>query len=96
MTTKISKKDFKQNFKRRLYRFVLRLIKFVCTLDMRDVVCRVMADQLTRSGCSVLSNYIEGSSSSSKKEFTNYFNISLKSSNESKVWLALLRDLKKM
>ncbi|QQG42202.1 MAG: four helix bundle protein [Candidatus Woesebacteria bacterium] len=82
----------KEEFKKRVYKFVLRLIKFIGTLDLKDVVCRVIADQLTRSGTSILSNYIEGYSSSSRKEFINYFAISLKSANESKVWLALLRD----
>lgn len=83
---------FKNEFKARLYRFVLRAIKFIGTLDLRDPVCRVIADQLTRSITSILANYIEGQSSSSKKEFTLYFDRSLKSANESKVWLALLKD----
>lgn len=82
----------KGGFKKRLYRFVLRLIKFVGLLDLRDPVCKVTAEQLTRSGTSILSNYIEGHSASSKKEFTNFFNYCLKSANESKVWIALLRD----
>lgn len=86
---------FKEDFKKRLYSFVLRLIKFVGTLDLKDPVCRVVSDQLTRSGTSILSNYIEGLSSSSKKEFLNFFTYSLKSANESKVWVALLRDSSK-
>ena len=52
-------------------------------------------DQLLRSGTSIIANYIEGQAASSKKDFTNYFNISLKSANESKLWLALLRDSKR-
>lgn len=83
---------FKEDFKRRLYAFVLRLIKFIGTLDLKDPVVRVIVDQLIRSGTSILSNFIEGQSSSSKREFTNFFTHSLKSANESKVWLALLRD----
>lgn len=82
-------------FKERLYKFVLRLLRFVGSLDPRDPICRVIVDQLTRSGTSILANYIEGHSASSKKEFTNYFHHSLKSANESKVWIALLRDLGK-
>lgn len=86
---------FKEDFKKRLYVFVLKLIKFVGSLNQKDVVIRVISDQLTRSGCSILANYIEGLSSSSRKEFTNFFQMSLKSSNESKVWIALLRDSEK-
>lgn len=61
-----------------------------------DNVSRRIGDQLLRSGTSILGNYIEGQSASSKKDFTNYFNHSLKSANESKVWLALLRDSKRI
>ena len=85
------KEKFKETFKRRLYSFALKLIEFLDTLPS-DNVCRRLGDQLLRSGTSILSNYIEGQAASSKKEFTNYFNISLKSANESKVWFALLRD----
>ncbi len=50
---------------------------------------------MLRSGTSILANYVEGQAASSKKDFTNYFNISLKSANESKLWVALLRDSKR-
>lgn len=86
------REKFKNAFKKRLYTFVLRLIKFIGNLDMRDPVCRVIGDQLTRSGTGILGTYIEGQSASSRRDFTNFFNHSLKSTNESKVWLALLRD----
>mgnify|MGYP001610207379 CR=1 FL=1 len=89
------REKFKNEFKSRLYKFVLRLIKFVATLNSKDITVRVIIDQLVRSGTSILANYIEGLSSSSKKEFTNYFSISLKSANETKVWIALLRDSNK-
>ncbi|MBU4369606.1 four helix bundle protein, partial [Patescibacteria group bacterium] len=61
----------------------------------KDSVCNIMGKQLLRSGTSVLANYIEANSASSKKDFINYFTHSLKSANESKVWLALLRDTNK-
>ncbi len=85
------KEKFKESFKRRLYTFVLKLIDFLDKLP-KDNVSNRLSDQLLRSGTSILANYIEGQAASSKKEFTNYFQISLKSCNESKVWFALLRD----
>jgi len=85
------KEKFKKEFKNRLYKFVLRLIEFIDKLP-NDNVSRRIGDQLLRSGTSILGNYIEGQSASSKKDFTNYFNTSLKSANESKLWFALLRD----
>jgi len=85
---------FKNEFKKRLYNWVLRLIKFIDKLP-KDSVGNVLGKQLLRSGTSILANYIEANSASSKKDFINFFTHSLKSSNESKVWITLLRDLDK-
>ena len=85
---------FKNEFKKRLYNWVLRLIKFIDKLP-KDSVCSIMGKQLMRSGTSILANYIEANSASSKKDFINFFTHSLKSANESKVWLTLLRDTNK-
>jgi len=78
------KLKFKEEFKKRLYKFVLKLIEFIDKLP-KDGITRIISDQLTRSGTGILGTYIEGTASS-------YFNHSLKSSVESKVWLALLKD----
>ncbi len=88
------KEKFKNEFKKRLYNWVLRLIKFIDKLP-KDNVCNVIGKQLLRSGTSVLANYIEAGAASSKKDFTNFFHHSLKSANESKMWLTLLRDTNK-
>jgi four helix bundle protein len=85
------KLKFKNEFKKRLYNWVLRLIKFIDKLP-KDSVCMIMGKQLLRSGTSILANYIEANSASSKKDFINFFTHSLKSANESKVWLSLLKD----
>jgi len=85
------KAKFKNEFKRRLYNFTLRLIEFLDELP-KDNTSKRLGDQLLRSGTSIIANYTEGQAASSKKDFTNFFNISLKSANESKLWLALLRD----
>jgi four helix bundle protein len=85
---------FKNEFKKRLYNWVLRLIKFIDKLP-KDSIRNVLGRQLLRSGTSILANYIEANSASSKKDFINFFTHSLKSANESKVWLALLRDTQK-
>lgn len=88
------KAKFKMEFKKRLYAWVLRLVRFIDNLD-KSSVNEVMGKQLLRSGTSILANYIEANSASSKKDFINFFTHSLKSANESKVWLTLLRDTSK-
>ena len=88
------KEKFKNEFKRRLYGFTLKLIGFLDSLP-NDNVSKRIGDQLLRSDTSIIGNYIEGQSASSK-DFTNYFNISMKSANESKLWIALLRDTKRV
>ena len=40
----------------------------------------------------MMANYIEGQAGSSRKDFQNFFNIALKSGNESKLWISLLKD----
>lgn len=82
---------FKNDFKKRLYEFVLHLVILIDKLP-KGMVTEVMGRQLLRSGTSILANYVEAHSASSKKDFINFFTHSLKSANESKVWLALLRD----
>lgn len=81
----------KKEFGERVYEFALALIAFVDRLP-KDGVSRIIRDQLVRSGTSIGANYIEAQSASSKKDFANSFNHSLKSANESRYWLTLLRD----
>ena len=86
--------EFKNELRKRLYAWVLRLIKFVGTLP-KDLISGVIIKQLLRSGTSVLANFAEANSASSKKDFINFFTHALKSANESEMWLALLRDTRK-
>ncbi|MCK4385011.1 MAG: four helix bundle protein [candidate division Zixibacteria bacterium] len=82
----------KTDTKKRAYLHALEVIKFLDQLPKHDLSCQVIAKQLIRSSTSIGANIIEAHASSSKKEFTNFFHHSLKSANESKFWLCLLRD----
>jgi len=88
-------KKFSEELKRRIYNWILRVIKFLDTLSKNDSLCRTVDNQLIRCGTSIGANYVEAIAGSSKKEFTNFLGHSLKSANESKFWLALLRDANK-
>jgi four helix bundle protein len=81
----------KKEFKKRIYSYVLRLVRFLGRIP-DNTVARELKGQLTRSGTSVGANYFEAQAASSKKDFLNFFRHALKSANESRFWLALLRD----
>ena len=85
----------KIDVKYRAYIYALAIIKFIDTLDKKDFSVQVIVKQLLRSATSIGANIIEAQAGSTKKDFTNFFNYSLKSANESKFWLGLLRDSKK-
>ncbi|HXK40964.1 MAG TPA: four helix bundle protein [Candidatus Paceibacterota bacterium] len=85
------KVKFKIELKKRIYAWVLRLIKFLDILPKDPISIRI-SDQLFRSGSSICANYIEAQASSSKRDFTNFLHHSLKSANESKFWLMVLID----
>ncbi len=86
---------FKKEFKKRIYTWVLQVVRSIDRLP-KDTTSTVFAKQLVRSGTSILANYVEADSASSKKDFINFFTHALKSANESKVWLSLMKDTKKL
>ena len=87
----LDKKIIKEKFRSRIYRYILRLIKFLVRLPNSPVIQEIKK-QLTRSGTSIGANYFEADAASSKKDYQNFFTIALKSANESKFWLAVLID----
>jgi four helix bundle protein len=79
----------------RSYEFSLAIIHLTANFPSKRVFW-VIADQLLRSATSVGANIIEAKASSSKRDFIKYYQIALKSCNETEYWLALLRDAKLM
>lgn len=87
-----AKNVFKQQFKKRCFQFSLGVLKLTETLRKKRNNW-ALVDQLIRSATSIGANVVEGGNSSSKKEFINYFQISLKSASETLYWLALLKEV---
>ncbi|KKQ92179.1 MAG: hypothetical protein UT17_C0003G0202 [Candidatus Woesebacteria bacterium GW2011_GWB1_39_10] len=83
--------NLKSDLKYRSYHFSLSIINFVSNFPSKRVYW-IISDQLLRAALSVGANIIEAKASSSKKDFINYFQISLKSANETEYWLSLLKD----
>ena len=80
--------------KTRSYIFSLKVINFIDSLP-REASSQIMAKQLLRSATSIGANIIEAQASPSRRDFANFFSHSLKSANETKYWLELLKDSKK-
>jgi len=86
------KEKFKKEFIGRLIRFSLSIIDLSETLK-KDRKFWVIIDQLIRSATSIGANVVEAKSSSSRRDYIKFFEIALKSANETKYWLILVREL---
>lgn len=87
------RKQFRKDIKIRVYRWTIALVQFVRMLQRKkDFSIASILDQLLRAGTSVGANYIEAIGSPTQKDFRNMLAHSLKSANESKFWLAIIRD----
>lgn len=84
---------FKGDLKDRCYKFSLAVISLVDTIPNKRAAW-IIADQLLRAAMSIGANLIEGSAASSRLEYKKFYEIALKSANETKYWLCLLRDSK--
>ena len=80
-----------KEIKYRCYHFSLSVIRYLKSRKW-DSLSLVVVKQLMRSASSVGANVIEAKNSSSRNEFRRYYEIALKSCNESKYWICLLRD----
>ena len=79
------------DIRQRTYCYALEVMKFLETLPT-DYTAQTIGKQLLRSATSIGANVVEAKASSSKRDFANFYNHSLKSANESKFWLGLLQD----
>ena len=83
---------FKKEFTKRLILFSIKVIKF-CKKLKKERVLWPITDQLIRSCTSIGANVIEARASSSKKDYIHFFEIALKSANETKYWLILAKKI---
>lgn len=84
------REKFKREFIGRLVRFSISVMRLTDSLsDVRTL--RSSLDQLIRSASSIGANVTEAQAGSSKKDFSNYMSIALKSANETQYWLLLIK-----
>lgn len=86
------KLEFKKNFSNRLIKFSLTIINLCDSFDNKRKFW-IIADQLIRAATSIGANIIEAKSSSSRKDYIKFFDIALKSANETEYWLILVKEL---
>lgn len=81
----------RNGLRERCYHFSLQIIESTNTLPNKRSAW-VISDQLLRSATSIGANVTEARGSSSRLEYKKFFEIALKSANETVYWLELLRD----
>ena len=80
-----------EDIKKRCFNFFLSIIKFIENVNIKRIYYSLF-DQLLRSSTSVGANVVEARAAHSNKDFIKYYEIALKSANETKYWLCLLKD----
>jgi four helix bundle protein len=79
------------NIRHRCFHFAKDVMRFISECKYEKIHFSIF-DQLLRSATSIGANVVEGGSGSTKKDFINFFYVALKSANETKYWLCLIRD----
>jgi four helix bundle protein len=82
----------KAAMRKRTKAFASSVVGFYIGLDKRREEQRVLGKQLLRSGTSVAANYRESSRARSAEEFTAKVDLCAQESDETQLWLELLRD----
>lgn len=88
-----SYKKYKSNLLQRCFVLSLDVINLADLLPKKRSAW-VIIDQLLRSTCSIGANLTEAKASSSRLEYKKFYEIALKSANETTYWMKLLRDSK--
>ncbi|MCD6270228.1 four helix bundle protein [bacterium] len=86
------KSKFKENFIKRLIKFSIKVLKLSEKARKKRVLWSLI-DQLIRSATSIGANVTEAKASSSKKDYIRFFEIALKSANETIYWLIIFRNI---
>jgi len=85
------KLNLKNSFENKAHEFSLSIIKLTDNFPKKKASW-IIADQILRSSTSVGANVAEAKSASSRRDFIKYYEISLKSANETLYWLKLIKD----
>jgi four helix bundle protein len=79
------------NIRHRAFYFSKSVIDFIRNVKYERIYYSLFG-QLMRSATSIGANLVEGSAGVSDKDYINYHAIALKSANETKYWLCLIKE----
>ncbi len=79
------------NIRHRAFYFSKDVIKFISEQQYEKIYSSLF-EQLIRSATSIGANLVEGAAGSSTKDFIKFYVIALKSANETKYWLYLIKE----
>jgi len=86
------KSKFKEEFIKRLINFSINILKFSDKIREKRILWSI-TDQLIRSATSIGANVVEAKASSSRRDYIKFFEIALKSANETTYWIVLIKEL---
>ncbi len=78
------------DLRQRSFQFSLMVIQYLQTLPNQKIYWTI-SDQLLRSATSIGANIVEAKAASSKRDFLRFYEIALKSANETIYWLQLIK-----
>jgi four helix bundle protein len=90
--TPLTTEERKQAFRIRTRLFAGSILRFFTSLPKNRPEIDIIARQLVRSGTSVAANYREASRSRSPDEFIAKIGICIQESDETQLWLELLKE----
>jgi four helix bundle protein len=80
----------KSELKTRCLNFSINVIKFIESIPEKRINW-ILANQLLRSATSIGANITEAKAASSRKDFIKFYEIALKSANETSYWFELVK-----
>ena len=85
-------KEFSKQLEDRTKKFAISIIRISASLpDLTE--CRVIRNQITKSGTSIGANYREANRARSKPDFINKIKICESEASETIFWLEIIEDL---
>lgn len=89
------KEEKTYNLKHRAFYFAKDVIEFVKEVEVTGLYSSLF-EQLIRCATSIGANLVEGAAGSSRRDWLKFTVIALKSANEVKYWLCLIKETQKV